>query len=163
MHNMPEQFEKSALLEMRNITKKFGAVKAVDNISLTLAAGEVLSLCGENGSGKSTLMKVLCGIYPFGTFDGEIYFSGEKLMAKWIRETEQKGIAIIHQELALVKQMSVLENMFLGNEWGRFGMLDTDQMDLRCRRMLAEVKLDIDPHTLVGELGLRSEERRVGK
>lgn len=151
---MPEKYEKSALLDMRNITKKFGAVKAVDNISLTLSAGEVLSLCGENGSGKSTLMKVLCGIYPGGTYEGEIYFSGERLTAKGIRDTEQKGIAIIHQELALVKQLSVLENMFLGNEWGRYGMLDTDNMYLRCQRMLAQVKLDIDPHTPVGELGL---------
>ncbi len=151
---MPEQFEKSPLLEMRNITKKFGAVKAVDNISLTLSAGEVLSLCGENGSGKSTLMKVLCGIYPQGTYEGEIYFAGERLSAKGIRDTEQKGIAIIHQELALVKQLSVLENMFLGNEWGRYGLLDTDKMYLRCQRMLAQVKLDIDPHQLVGNLGL---------
>jgi len=151
---MPEQYEKLPLLDMRNITKKFGAVKAVDNISLTLSAGEVLSLCGENGSGKSTLMKVLCGIYPHGTFDGEIYFAGERLTAKGIRDTEQKGIAIIHQELALVKQLSVLENMFLGNEWGRYGMLDTDKMYLRCQRMLAQVKLNIDPHTLVGDLGL---------
>lgn len=151
---MPEKYEKSALLDMRNITKKFGAVKAVDNISLTLSAGEVLSLCGENGSGKSTLMKVLCGIYPGGTYEGEIYFAGERLIAKGIRDTEQKGIAIIHQELALVKQLSVLENMFLGNEWGRYGMLDTDNMYLRCQRMLAQVKLDIDPHTPVGELGL---------
>ena len=91
--------EKTRLLDMRNITKQFGVVKAVDNISIQLDAGEVLSLCGENGSGKSTLMKVLCGIYPFGTFDGEIYFSGEKLMAKGIRETEQKGIAIIAEEV----------------------------------------------------------------
>ncbi len=151
---MPVLSEKSCLLEMRHITKKFGQVKAVDNISLKLDSGEVLSLCGENGSGKSTLMKVLCGIYPYGSYEGEIYFSGEPLLAKGIRETEQKGIAIIHQELALVKQMSVLENMFLGNEWGNFGFLDTDQMYLRCRRMLAQVKLNIDPHTLVGELGL---------
>lgn len=134
---MPVLSEKSCLLEMRHITKKFGQVKAVDNISLKLDSGEVLSLCGENGSGKSTLMKVLCGIYPYGSYEGEIYFSGEPLLAKGIRETEQKGIAIIHQELALVKQMSVLENMFLGNEWGKFGFLDTDQMYLRCRRMLA--------------------------
>jgi D-xylose transport system ATP-binding protein len=151
---VPEQYEKLPLLDMRNITKRFGAVKAVDNISLTLSAGEVLSLCGENGSGKSTLMKVLCGIYPQGTFEGEIYFSGERLTAKGIRDTEQKGIAIIHQELALVKQLSVLENMFLGNEWGSYGLLDTDKMYLRCQRMLAQVKLNIDPHTLVGELGL---------
>lgn len=142
------------LLEMKEITKQFGVVKAVDNISLTLEAGQVLSLCGENGSGKSTLMKVLCGIYPAGSYQGEIIFSGEILQAKNIRETEQKGIAIIHQELALVKQMSVLENMFLGSEWGRFGIMDYDAMYLRCQRMLAQVKLVVDPHTPVGELGL---------
>ncbi|CNH32020.1 xylose transporter ATP-binding subunit [Yersinia aldovae] len=142
------------LLEMKNITKQFGIVKAVDNISLTLETGQVLSLCGENGSGKSTLMKVLCGIYPTGSYQGEINFSGETLQAKNIRETEQKGIAIIHQELALVKQMSVLENMFLGSEWGRFGIMDYDGMYLRCQRMLAQVKLAVDPNTPVGELGL---------
>ncbi|WP_145516030.1 xylose ABC transporter ATP-binding protein [Yersinia aleksiciae] len=142
------------LLEMKEITKQFGVVKAVDNISLTLEAGQVLSLCGENGSGKSTLMKVLCGIYPTGSYQGEIIFAGETLQAKNIRETEQKGVAIIHQELALVKQMSVLENMFLGSEWGRFGIMDYDAMYLRCQRMLAQVKLAVDPHTLVGELGL---------
>ncbi|WP_392432949.1 xylose ABC transporter ATP-binding protein [Yersinia sp. HM-2024] len=142
------------LLEMKEITKQFGVVKAVDNISLTLEAGQVLSLCGENGSGKSTLMKVLCAIYPAGSYQGEIIFSGEILQAKNIRETEQKGIAIIHQELALVKQMSVLENMFLGSEWGRFGIMDYDAMYLRCQRMLAQVKLVVDPHTPVGELGL---------
>ncbi|ATM87941.1 xylose ABC transporter ATP-binding protein [Yersinia enterocolitica] len=142
------------LLEMKNITKQFGVVKAVDNISLTLEAGQVLSLCGENGSGKSTLMKVLCGIYPTGTYQGEIIFAGETLQAKNIRETEQKGVAIIHQELALVKQMSVLENMFLGSEWGRYGIMDFDAMYLRCQRMLAQVKLAVDPYTPVGELGL---------
>lgn len=142
------------LLEMKEITKQFGVVKAVDNISLKLEAGQVLSLCGENGSGKSTLMKVLCGIYPAGSYQGEIIFSGEILQAKNIRETEQKGIAIIHQELALVKHMSVLENMFLGSEWGRFGIMDYDSMYLRCQRMLAQVKLVVDPHTPVGELGL---------
>lgn len=142
------------LLEMRNITKQFGVVKAVDNVSLQLEAGQVLSLCGENGSGKSTLMKVLCGIYPHGSYQGEIYFSGDIITAKTIRDTEQKGIAIIHQELALVKQMTVLENMFLGNEWGRFGLMDYDNMYLRCQRMLAQVKLEVDPHTRVSELGL---------
>ncbi|MHA7844720.1 xylose ABC transporter ATP-binding protein [Serratia sp. D1N4] len=142
------------LLEMRNITKQFGVVKAVDNVSLQLEAGQVLSLCGENGSGKSTLMKVLCGIYPHGSYQGGIYFSGDLITAKTIRDTEQKGIAIIHQELALVKQMTVLENMFLGNEWGRFGLMDYDNMYLRCQRMLAQVKLEVDPHTRVGELGL---------
>ncbi|MDG0798151.1 xylose ABC transporter ATP-binding protein [Pectobacterium punjabense] len=142
------------LLEMKNITKAFGAVKAVDNVSLTLEAGQVLSLCGENGSGKSTLMKVLCGIYPHGSYDGQIVFSGDELRASHIRDTEQKGIAIIHQELALVKEMTVLENLFLGNEWTRFGVMDYDNMYLRCQRMLEQVKLAVDPNTNVGELGL---------
>ncbi|MBA0207445.1 xylose ABC transporter ATP-binding protein [Pectobacterium brasiliense] len=142
------------LLEMKNITKAFGAVKAVDNVSLMLDAGQVLSLCGENGSGKSTLMKVLCGIYPYGSYDGQIAFSGDELRANHIRDTEQKGIAIIHQELALVKEMTVLENLFLGNEWTRFGVMDYDNMYLRCQRMLEQVKLAVDPNTKVGELGL---------
>ncbi|MGI8466491.1 xylose ABC transporter ATP-binding protein [Pectobacterium punjabense] len=142
------------LLKMKNITKAFGAVKAVDNVSLTLEAGQVLSLCGENGSGKSTLMKVLCGIYPHGSYDGQIVFSGDELRASHIRDTEQKGIAIIHQELALVKEMTVLENLFLGNEWTRFGVMDYDNMYLRCQRMLEQVKLAVDPNTKVGELGL---------
>ncbi|WP_413735649.1 xylose ABC transporter ATP-binding protein [Sodalis sp. RH21] len=142
------------LLEMKNITKRFGQVKAVDNVSLTLEAGQVLSLCGENGSGKSTLMKVLSAVYPHGTFDGEILFGGEPLVAHGVRDTEQKGIAIIHQELALVKQMTVLENIFLGAEWAKYGVMDYDNMYLRCVRMLAQVKLNIDPNTRVGELGL---------
>ncbi|AFR01492.1 xylose import ATP-binding protein XylG [Pectobacterium carotovorum subsp. carotovorum] len=142
------------LLEMKNITKAFGAVKAVDSVSLMLDAGQVLSLCGENGSGKSTLMKVLCGIYPYGSYDGQIVFSGDELRANHIRDTEQKGIAIIHQELALVKEMTVLENLFLGNEWTRFGVMDYDNMYLRCQRMLEQVKLAVDPNTKVGELGL---------
>ena len=142
------------LLEMKNITKAFGTVKAVDNVSLMLEAGQVLSLCGENGSGKSTLMKVLCGIYPHGSYDGQIVFSGDELRANHIRDTEQKGIAIIHQELALVKEMTVLENLFLGNEWTRFGVMDYDNMYLRCQRMLEQVKLAVDPNTKVGELGL---------
>lgn len=86
----------SCLLEMKNITKTFGVVKAIDNVSLRLNAGEIISLCGENGSGKSTLMKVLCGIYPYGSYEGEIEFAGETLQANHIRDTERKGIAIIH-------------------------------------------------------------------
>jgi len=142
------------LLEMKNITKAFGVVKAIDNVSLQLNAGEVLSLCGENGSGKSTLMKVLCGIYPAGSYEGEIYFAGEILQASHIRDTERKGIAIIHQELALVKHLTVLENIFLGAEITRHGVMDYDQMTLRCEKLLKQVSLAISPDTRVGDLGL---------
>jgi len=142
------------LLEMKSITKAFGAVKAVDNVSLRLNPGEIVSLCGENGSGKSTLMKVLCGIYPHGSYDGEIVFAGETLQATHIRDTERKGIAIIHQELALVKHLTVLENIFLGAEITRHGVLDYDTMTLRCEKLLAQVSLAISPDTRVGDLGL---------
>ncbi|WP_336819324.1 xylose ABC transporter ATP-binding protein [Cedecea sp. MMO-103] len=142
------------LLEMKNITKSFGQVKAVDNVSLALDAGEVMSLCGENGSGKSTLMKVLCGIYPHGSYEGEIWFAGEPLQASHIRDTERKGIAIIHQELALVKHLTVLENIFLGVEITRHGLLDFDAMTLRCQKLLAQVNLTHSPETHVGDLGL---------
>ncbi|WP_256744658.1 ATP-binding cassette domain-containing protein, partial [Cronobacter sakazakii] len=142
------------LLEMKNITKAFGAVKAVDNVSLALAPGEVMSLCGENGSGKSTLMKVLCGIYPWGSYEGEITFAGEPLKPAHIRDTERKGIAIIHQELALVKNLTVLENIFLGAEITRHGVLDYDAMTVRCEKLLAQVSLFVSPHTRTGDLGL---------
>ena len=142
------------LLEMKKITKTFGAVKAVDSVSLSVDSGEVMSLCGENGSGKSTLMKVLCGIYPFGSYEGEIWFAGEKIQASHIRDTERKGIAIIHQELALVKHLTVLENIFLGAEMSRHGVLDYDSMTLRCQKLLAQVSLNISPDTRVGSLGL---------
>ena len=144
----------SWLLEMKNITKTFGTVKAIDNVSLRLNAGEVVSLCGENGSGKSTLMKVLCGIYPHGSYEGEIIFSGETLRPGHIRDTERKGIAIIHQELALVKHLTVLENIFLGAEISRHGLLDYETMTLRCEKLLAQVNLAISPDTRVGDLGL---------
>lgn len=143
-----------ALLEMKNITKKFGDVTALSNISIELEAGEILSLCGENGSGKSTLMKVLCGIYPYGDYSGNIYFSDSELKAKNIKDTEQKGISIIHQELTLVKNMSVLENIFLGNEMTYKGLTLDNEMYIRCKTLLQQVQLNIDPNTRVGELGL---------
>ncbi|MCW9699894.1 MULTISPECIES: D-xylose ABC transporter ATP-binding protein [unclassified Avibacterium] len=142
------------LLSMKNITKKFGDVTALNHISIELNEGEILSLCGENGSGKSTLMKVLCGIYPYGEYSGEIYFSNEPLIAKTIKDTEEKGIAIIHQELTLVKNMTILENMFLGNERTKLGITDDNEMYLRCKTILQQVQLDIDPNIKVAELGL---------
>src|SRR6201992_98075 len=104
------------LLTMRGIVKAFSGVKALDGIDLTVARGECVGLCGENGAGKSTLMKVLPGVYPPGSYEGEITWEGEPLRAASVRDTERAGIIIIHQELMLVPELSVAENIFLGNE-----------------------------------------------
>jgi putative multiple sugar transport system ATP-binding protein len=112
------------ILEMRSITKEFPGVKALDQVSLAVKAGEIHSICGENGAGKSTLMKVLSGVYPYGTYQGEIVFQGHESRFKDIGSSEAAGIVIIHQELALIPQLSITENIFLGNEPRRFGVID---------------------------------------
>jgi len=142
------------LLEMRNIVKYFGPVKALDGVSLSLDKGEVLSLCGENGSGKSTLMKVLCGIYPHGDYEGEIIYKGKKIEPKQIKDTEALGIAIIHQELTLVKELSILENLFLGSELCHHGIMDFELMHYEAKILLNKVKLSVSPETKVGDLGV---------
>lgn len=142
------------LLEMRGIVKKFGAVKALDGVSIHLQEGEVLSLCGENGSGKSTLMKVLCGIYPHGDYEGEIIYKNTPIQPKKISDTEALGIAIIHQELTLVKELSILENLFLGAELCSHGIMDYERMHLEAAKLLQKVRLDVSPQTIVGDLGV---------
>ena len=104
------------LLEMKGIVKKFGGVRALDGIDIKIKAGECVGLCGENGAGKSTLMKILSGVYPHGTWDGEILWDGKPLIAQSVRDTEAAGIVIIHQELMLVPELSVAENIFMGHE-----------------------------------------------
>ena len=104
------------LLEMKGIAKRFDGVPALDGIDLAIRPGECVGLCGENGAGKSTLMKVLSAVYPHGSWDGEILWDGQPLRARSVRETEEAGIIIIHQELMLVPELSVAENIFLGNE-----------------------------------------------
>ena len=108
----------AAILEMRDITKTFPGVKALTNVNLTVMPGEIHAVVGENGAGKSTLMKVLSGVYPHGTYDGQIVFEGEECHFKGIHDSEHAGIVIIHQELALVPLLSIAENIFLGNEHG---------------------------------------------
>lgn len=144
----------SPLLEMHEIVKCFGSVRALDGVSIRLEKGEILSLCGENGSGKSTLMKVLCGIYPHGDYQGEIIYKGEKIEPKKISDTEDLGIAIIHQELTLVKELSILENLFLGSELCDFGVMNYELMHFEAEALLAKVKLAVSPETKVGDLGV---------
>jgi len=130
------------LLEMRNIVKQFGGVRALNGIDIKVKAGECVGLCGENGAGKSTLMKVLSGVYPHGTYDGEIFWQGKPLTATSIRETEAAGIVIIHQELMLVPELSVTENLFLGNEIKLpGGRMDYDAMNRRAVELLAELNI----------------------
>ncbi|NLH83378.1 MAG: xylose ABC transporter ATP-binding protein [Phyllobacteriaceae bacterium] len=135
------------LLEMRGITKEFSCVKAIDGIDLVVRPGECVGLCGENGAGKSTLMKVLSAVYPYGTWDGKILWEGAELKARSIRETEDVGIAIIHQELMMVPHLSVAENIFLGSEpTTAGGFIDYDAMNARAAKLLAQLKMpDVNP------------------
>ncbi len=130
------------LLEMRDITKEFSGVKAIDGIDLTVRAGECVGLCGENGAGKSTLMKVLSAVYPPGSWTGTILWEGAELKARNIRETEEAGIVIIHQELMMVPHLSVAENIFLGSEPTTFGgFVDYDTMNARAAELMAQLKM----------------------
>ena len=112
------------LLEMRGITKRFHGVAALKDVNLAVRAGEIHAVVGENGAGKSTLMKVLSGVYPHGEYEGEIHFEGEERRFGGIHDSEKAGIIIIHQELALVPLLSIAENIFLGNEPARLGVID---------------------------------------
>jgi len=116
----------NAILEMKGITKRFPGVVALKDVNLAVQPGEIHAICGENGAGKSTLMKVLSGVYPHGTYEGDIRFEGNEQRFESIRDSEDKGIAIIHQELALVPLMSIAENIFLGNELSRKGVIDNE-------------------------------------
>lgn len=144
----------TALLEMRSITKTFPGVKALDDVNFTVEQGEIHALVGENGAGKSTLMKVLSGVYPAGQYDGEILFDGEVVAFKDIRDSENRGIIIIHQELALVPLLSIAENLFLGNEVATRGIIRRQEMFLRTDELLKKVGLKENPSTLVDKIGV---------
>ncbi|SFP04148.1 multiple monosaccharide ABC transporter ATP-binding protein [Tranquillimonas alkanivorans] len=142
------------ILEMRGITKEFPGVKALDDVNLSVEQGEIHALVGENGAGKSTLMKVLSGVYPHGTYDGDIVFDGDVRQFRGIPDSERAGIIIIHQELALVPLLSIAENIFLGNERARGGVIDWRETNRRTAELLARVGLKEHPETLVDDLGL---------
>ncbi|MFN3577598.1 MAG: ATP-binding cassette domain-containing protein, partial [Tabrizicola sp.] len=144
----------STLLEMREISKVFPGVKALDRVSLTVEAGEIHAICGENGAGKSTLMKVLSGVYPHGSYDGEIIFDGRPLRNRGIRDSEEKGIIIIHQELALIPLLSIAENLFLGNEVASKGVISWPMAFKKTEDLLRQVGLNEPPGAVVGKLGV---------
>ncbi len=142
------------ILRMNGITKVFPGVAALQDVTLTVRRGEIHAICGENGAGKSTLMKVLSGVYPHGTYDGEIFFDGEECRFGSIRDSERQGIVIIHQELALCPQLSIAENIFLGNERARRGLIDWNRTNFQAAALLARVELDESPVTQVVDLGV---------
>jgi len=163
-HNTAQQIESihikekkimaDVILEMRNITKTFPGVKALNNVSFSVTQGEIHALVGENGAGKSTLMNVLSGIYPYGTYDGEIYFQGSECRFRDLTESEKVGLVIIHQELALIPFLSVAENMFLGNERAKNGVIDWNESISKTAEFLGRVGLRESPNTLITDMGV---------
>ena len=144
----------TTLLEMRGISKIFPGVRALDHVNLHVEAGEIHAICGENGAGKSTLMKVLSGVYPHGSYEGDIIYDGAPLACRTIRDSENKGIIIIHQELALVPLLSIAENLFLGNEVAKRGIINWPQTYQKTENLLRKVGLNEAPDTKVEKLGV---------
>ncbi len=142
------------ILEMRGISKSFPGVKALDNVTFKVARGEIHALVGENGAGKSTLMKVVSGVYPHGSYEGDIVYEGDKMQFSGIADSEKKGIIIIHQELALVPLLSIAENLFLGNEIARGGVIDWPLTFTRTDALLKKVGLAENSGTKVDALGV---------
>lgn len=142
------------ILEMRSITKTFPGVIALDKVSLTVERGEIHAICGENGAGKSTLMKVLSGVYPHGSYEGDIVYENDVMSFKNIRESEAKGIVIIHQELALSPYLSIAENIFLNNEIKKNGLIDWNKTGQEAQLLMARVGLIENPNTKVMDIGV---------
>lgn len=144
----------STILEMKNIVKTFPGVKALDNVNFKVTEGEIHALIGENGAGKSTLMKVLSGVHPYGTYEGDIVFQGEVCEFKDVNDSEAKGIVIVHQELALIPELSIAENIFLGNERSKSGIINWYETIQETKSLLDKVGLNIDPEVQIKNLGV---------
>lgn len=142
------------ILEMRSITKTFPGVVALKDVAIDVRPGEIHAICGENGAGKSTLMKVLSGVYPHGTYEGDIIYEGRPVQFRNIRDSEHHGIVIIHQELALSPYLSIAENIYLGNERATRGVIDWNQTNADAARLLKEVGLNESPDTKVYDIGV---------
>ncbi|MFM0140423.1 multiple monosaccharide ABC transporter ATP-binding protein [Caballeronia grimmiae] len=142
------------ILEMRGIQKSFGPVKALNNVNMKVRQGEIHAICGENGAGKSTLMKILSGVYPHGSYGGDVLYDGQERAFVDISDSEAVGIIIIHQELALVPMLSITENIFLGNEQSKRGVIDWQISRAKAKQLLAKVGLTDSPDAAVGTLGI---------
>jgi putative multiple sugar transport system ATP-binding protein len=142
------------LLEMRGITKEFPGVRALKDVSFAVRPGEIHALVGENGAGKSTLMKVVSGVYPYGTYEGQFFFKGEECRFHGIRDSEHKGIVIIHQELALIPELSITENIFLGNEQATQGVINWSRSHAKAIELLEKVGLEESPGTRISRIGV---------
>src|SRR3954471_22840218 len=151
---MPTAKSASPLLEMREITKSFPGVRALDGVSLDLFEGEFHALVGENGAGKSTLMKVLSGVYPYGSYEGDILIDGQVRQFSGVRDAEEAGIAIIFQELALIRDMTMGENIFLGREPHLLGVIRWKELYKRAQKLLDDLHLSLDPRTPISQLGI---------
>ncbi len=146
--------DQQLILEMRHIVKEFPGVKALDGVTMPVRRGDIHSICGENGAGKSTLMKVLSGVWPHGSYTGEILFEGKECEFKDIKASEHAGIVIIHQELALIPELSITENIFLGNEITNRGLIDFREQRRRTAELLHMVGLNLDPDIPIKNLGV---------
>ncbi len=144
----------NTILEMRSIGMTFPGVKALDDVNLRVRSGEIHAIMGENGAGKSTLMKILSGVYPWGSYSGSVLFQGQEQHFKDIGESESSGIVIIHQELALVPMLSIAENIFLGNEQNNYGVIDRAGSYRKTQQLLEKVGLKEAPATLVSDIGV---------
>ena len=142
------------ILAMRSITKEFPGVMALDDVSLQVKRGEIHAICGENGAGKSTLMKVLSGVYPHGSYTGDIVYDGETREFYNLRDSEAEGIVIIHQELALSPHLSIAENIFLRNEIKRFGLINWNETNRRAKELMDRVGLRENPNTPIKDIGV---------
>ena len=142
------------ILEMKEISKEFSGFKALADVNFKVRKGEIHCLIGENGAGKSTLMKVLSGVYPYGTYQGDIVFEGNIQQFNKINDSVKAGIAIIYQELALFPDLTVYENIFAGNEVKRGPFIDWNQTIVQAKKMLQKVKLNVTPETLVKDLSV---------
>ncbi len=146
-------------LHMQRITKDFPGARALDNVSFSVAGakegrGEIHALCGENGAGKSTLIKILGGVHPYGTYEGNLLINGETQKFRTVRDAVNAGIAIIHQELALIPEMTVAENIYLGIEPRRFGIINRNALYHDAAQLLSQFGLNIPVHAHAHELGI---------